>query len=410
MYISEEYKDYIKENTSLLERLRRYCDFSDRQKGLIKTICPLPDHDETEGSLVYYYNDDTATCYGCNTYLGDAIDLIREMEGLNFNEAVIELAKQEGLKMPSGDMEKQYRKENKIKQKIKKVTNIFHDELFKKPDILNYLTERRGLTQKMIKTFKLGFCKYNKKEKFSKLSNRIIIPIRNKRGQPVGFGGRILPKNEGKYPAYINSSSEDFSFFRKKELVFNFDKALKHIKKNNFVIWVEGFFDVITLYQYGVKNVVASMGTSITEEQIKKVRRYTNNVLLFLDPDEAGDRTVKKTINVFEKYHYNIEIVDNKTDRDPAELAVYKKEKIQDFINKNSKPFEDYFTSRILENYNTTISRAKRKTIQQLAEVFKERIDNVEVDIALSSAANTLKISSQALKKKIRKELEYESN
>jgi len=302
---------------------------------------------------------------------GNIFDFLMKTKLLGFGEAVKELAAEAGMpkyKFSAMDTEKEKRF-NIYKNIFKEYSDFFHQQLFKSENsqALSYL-EKRGLNQNIIKEFNLGYVPwqnnfyekllikfseeeitltglYYKNEKTNKFidrfNSRIIFPINNLTSETIAFGGRII--RESQLAKYINSPETEF--YKKGRTVFNLDKAKALRSETNEVIIVEGYMDVVSLYEKGIKNVISNSGTALTETQIELVWKFFSNPIICLDGDQSGQRAALRIaeklliqINENNKIHFSI---------------LPKGEDPDDFIKKNGKEkFIEFLKSKkIIQSY-----------------------------------------------------------
>jgi len=246
---------------------------------------------------------------------GNIFDFLMKAQSLKFGEAVRQLASEAGMqpyRFTSFDLEKEKRYQT-YKNILKDYTDHHHKLIFgQDSSALNYL-EKRGITKEAISEFQIGFVpnnsdyhaelskKFNEKEiletglfykneKYNRFVNRfysrIIFPIKNIVGDVIAFGGRII--NNNKTAKYINSPETEF--YKKGRHVFNLDKAKSNTNKDQEVIVVEGYMDVISIYSSGIKNIVSNSGTALTENQINLIWKFFSNPIICLDGDSSGQK------------------------------------------------------------------------------------------------------------------------
>ncbi len=276
-----------------------------------KACCPF--HNEKTPSFTI--NDDKGFyhCFGCSAH-GDAIRWMTDQRGLPFMDAVKELAQAAGMEVPAADPRAAERAErvNSLYDVMAAAADWFAEQLqsVAGADARIYL-ERRGVTAATIKTFGLGFAPDSRgklksalahfgdealveagllisvddKDPYDRFRGRLMIPIRDARGRVIAFGGRILGAGE---PKYLNSP--DTPLFDKGRSLYNLDLAGPASRKTDRIIVVEGYMDVIALVQAGIEDVVAPLGTAITEHQLERLWRLTNVPILCLDGDSAGQK------------------------------------------------------------------------------------------------------------------------
>jgi DNA primase len=406
IHFSEEYKQQVKGNNPLLEVASEYVNFKEAG-SVLEAVCPM--HDDNDPSFKYHKDSGQITCYGgCDITIGDSIQFLMEVELMGFQEAMMELINRSGMELPDEDTNEKLNERKKMRKKLEVKSRKFWTLLVKRDkgrDAIKYLKER-GITKKNINKWRLGYSDFSEKnnDQFKKFCNRIIFTVLNEQGKTVGFSGRQLPANEdSKYPKYINSSNNDNPLFIKKRIVYGLNFARPYIRKRNHVIWVEGFTDVILLHKLGLKNVVASMGTAITEQQIKKVKKYTNRVILFLDGDDSGQKAMKKSIELFKKHGIDIKLVKGKGGLDPADMA---KEltapAVKKYIYNNAKLPEQYIVDDLLTTYEIKIADAKKELINNLKKYFSGYLDDLDTEIALDSICDKLNITIETLKNELK--------
>ncbi len=352
---------------------------------------------------------------------GNVFDFVMKTQSIKFGEAVRQLASQAGMqpyKFSKFDAEKEKRYET-YKNILKDFTEYHHKIIFSEDsNALNYL-EKRGIGKSTISEFKLGYVPYNsefykviskkfsekeimetglffKDEKRNRFANRfnsrIIFPIKNIVGDVIAFGGRII--KDGKYAKYINSPETEF--YKKGRHVFNLEKAKSFIKKNEEVIIVEGYMDVISIYSSGITNVVSNSGTALTENQINLIWKFFSDPIVCLDGDNSGQRAalrIAESLLPFIKENNKINFVSLKNGIDPDDYIKEKgkevfesflktKLSIQDFIWKiysNDLDRNDPFAATKFEKKFKNLCRTiKDETLRKhILEFYLEKIRNL---------------------------------
>lgn len=403
MHFSDDYIEQIKLANPLIELLQEHTELK-KNGNRYRCRCPFPDHEDKKSPSMTVFEDGTAFCFGCKTNLKDSIDFVIRMNNVSFQEAVVELARRAGIPLPEEDEE--FSRINALRKDMMNKARRFWINLMKDEkyvDIRNYLINERGLTEELIAEFKIGFCNGEllEDEEYRKFTNRIIFPIFNHYGEICGFSGRVLPSNEDKYAKYVNSSENNNPLFKKRELIYGLDIAKQYIRQEGFAIWVEGYMDVIIFHKYGIKNVVAGMGTAISEEQVRLIKKFTDEIILYLDSDESGIRAMLNSLDLFDKHNLLLKIVEGKRGYDPAEMANELKEGCKPWLIQNAKTIEQYFTDKFLNEYNIGLNNLKRGLLIKVGDVFKNRLNRIETEIALSSICDVLNVSVETLKREI---------
>ncbi|OPY79027.1 MAG: DNA primase [Syntrophorhabdus sp. PtaU1.Bin153] len=294
--------------------------------------CPF--HKEKTPSFTVNLEKQIYYCFGCHEG-GNAISFLMKYENLTFQEALENLGSQYGVEVArrSGT------KRTGTLDALSKLADYYHQALKRSRAAQEYLA-RRGIDAHIIKEFMMGFSdrtRYDMKGFFKDsglpqdillstgvirikdggvydiFRGRIVIPIFDVNGHVIGFGGRTVDKNG--LPKYINSPESPV--FAKRSALFGIDKTRKHIAEKNQVFIVEGYFDFISLYQHGLRNVVATLGTAVTEGQLARLRNYTDNITLMLDGDEAGIKSALRLVSLFSDMDINGSMVALPSGHDP---------------------------------------------------------------------------------------------
>lgn len=427
----------LKSSVDIVELVGRYVNLQ-KSGSYYRGLCPF--HNDTDPSFYVSPGKGFFHCFGCGAS-GDIISFYQKIEDLSFTDAVVQLADMFNVNVPIDAFEETaYHKSTKI---LENLARYWHNELFKKnktsQNVISYLKSRK-ITEKTIRSFELGlstgdrtlerFIQSNKRIKrddlvsagvayFSKgnlinrFSDRLTIPIRNKSGRVVGFGARVISDDDG--PKYINSPES--SIFKKSKLLFNLNRAKKSIDSLNYVIVVEGFFDVISLYEAGIENVVGTLGTSLTGIQLKLLRDITENILFFFDSDEAGQKATFRAVEMAEQLGLSTAVVQTPKFKDPGELLVKKEPKeIRDILNQAvpGPTFKIHYFSRKLDLKN---DQGKKKLLQisePYLRKYQEQGDNPGLQTAVKAISELTgyeeeSISVSSRRKPFRKKVKPES-
>ena len=290
-------------------------------------LCPF--HPEKTPSFVVSPEKQIFKCFGCGIG-GNAITFVEKYENLSFTEAVKRVAELAGIEIPL-----EFAEDNKIaviEEAGLKAAKFFHSQI---SQIWDYLKER-GISKEEAKRFLIGYAPkgYSTKLKIREntakelglisekgrefFAERLIIPIFSHTGKVIAFAGRIL-KKDSSLPKYVNSPES--SIFKKNSTLYGFYQSRETILKEKKAIIVEGYFDVISLHQIGVKNAVAPMGTSLTENHVKIIRRYTENPILMFDGDSAGRKATIRSAGLFFQKGVEPFVVQLPEGEDPDSLA-----------------------------------------------------------------------------------------
>lgn len=213
--------------------------------------------------------------------------------------------------------------------------------------LTDYFTRKKVDMEKAVE---YGLLTKNEKGYRDFFYGRIMIPLKNQRGDTVGFTGRVLPHNT--HPAkYINT--KETAFFCKSEILYNFDKAIPTIKNQNFALLMEGYFDASTAYREGLKNTVAVMGTAITKKQMELLKRYTTRLIICLDGDSAGIENTIRNCRALLKYGFEIRIGLLPDELDPHEfIHLFGIKKFIENIVKGAMPFHQFLKHTMIKGKN----------------------------------------------------------
>lgn len=359
---------------------------------------------------------------------GNAISFIMEHEHFNYPEAIKYLAKKYNIEIEETQQTDE-QKEQASERESMYLVNAFAQEFFinqmRKTDEgksvgLSYFVER-GFTDESIKLFKLGYSpeawqaltdkaiskgyklEYLEKtgltvvkedKKFDRFRGRVIFPIQSLTGRVLGFGGRILSQDK-KIAKYLNSPESEI--YHKSKVLYGMYQAKSHIAKANNCYLVEGYTDVIQLYQAGIKNVVSSSGTALTEQQIRLIQRLTPNITVLFDGDAAGQRASLRGIDMILEQGMQVKVCSFPEGEDPDSFAkAHDQEEIEAFLNKNAKDFIQYKANLLnesAENDPSLKAEVTRDIIQSIAKI----PDLIQQEIYVKTCADIMNISEEVL-------------
>ncbi len=394
--ISEEVIKEVLQKTDIVDIISEKVSLSKKGKSYFG-LCPF--HNEKTPSFSVEPERKIYTCFSCGEK-GNAITFKQKTENLTFVEAVEDLAIKANIDLDFGT----YKRENPHKKYFE--INRDAENLYKlylsstKQGIIakQYLVDR-GIKDDVINAFNiglsptefdvlyktltekgilvsdlhdLGLVKQSKTKSFYDLfRERIIFPILDERGNTVGFSGRSYLQTDKDSPKYINSPQT--VVFTKSRVVYNLSNAINEIKKNNRVVLFEGYMDVIAAYRANIKESVASMGTSLTTEQVKIMKKYTSNVTICYDGDSAGIEATTRAIKLFERENMQVKIVLLPDNLDPDDyLSKYSAEKLNSFINEK---WMDKIEFSYIQN-NMGIDHAKMIDIERFKKTIFDLIKN----------------------------------
>ena len=399
MYIPESFIERLLNSINIVEVIQKRRQI-ERRGGAYMAKCPFhKGGEEKNASMKIYEETGTFHCFTCKES-GNAISFLRKHDNLDFIEAVELLASYVGMEIP--------KQEQKIETtKSKNINNlaaeIYYSQLKENTGkrAISYLKER-GISGETAKFFNLGYSNVKDPNLFSKLSkefsvneltesglfgknengdsydrfrDRLMFPIRNIKGDCIAFGGRLLSDKENQ-AKYLNSP--ETKLYKKKYELYGLYEVRQNNKRPESIFVVEGYMDVISLHQHGIKNAVASSGTAFTQEQLRKILNYTNTIYIVFDGDEAGLkaswRTVENAMPILrEDTRVNFIFLEDGEDPDSyvknnGKEAFFK-------LAKNSKSLSDYFFETI-KSYDDLSSIEGRTSVSKFALPFIKSISN----------------------------------
>lgn len=404
-------------------------------------LCPF--HNEKTPSFHVSADKQLFHCFGCGAS-GNLVQYVMRTENLDFVDAIKILADNAGINVPEDDytVDNELYNKKKALYEMNKIAARFFFDQFKTPDgvrALEYL-KNRGLTAKTVTTYGIGYAPasydallnhlrdkgYSDEQItvgslavsrdgkiYDKFRDRIMFPIIDTRGNIIGFGGRIMKeivKDGYKAPKYLNSS--ETPVFDKGKNLFSLNFA-KNCEKGQIIL-VEGYMDVISVYQEGIKNVVATLGTALTENQAKLLGRYANEVLICYDSDEAGKKATERAIDILTDAGLKGRVIRLKGSKDPDEYI--KKNGVSAFSNAVTKAqsFMEYKISGLKTEYDISDVEGKISFANVAAEYLTKIKDAVELDAYIRKISEETDISREAIyaeyKKKTKKTIgKYEN-
>ena len=384
-------------------------------------LCPF--HGEKTASFSVAPDKGIYYCFGCHKG-GGVINFQMEVEGLSYPDAVRALAKRVGMTVPEDEQyQSRYQQQERLWALHKEAARFFHSQLYAPvgAKALEYALGR-GMSQGILTTFGVGYAPdswdsfvkalrakgYTEQELkdsglvtvsqkngnlFDRFRDRLMFPIIDVRGNVIGFGGRIIRK-DADAAKYLNSP--ETMIFNKRKNLFGLNLAKK--TKQSYLILVEGNIDVVALHQYGFDNAIASLGTSLTEEQAALLTRYTEQVVLIYDGDQAGQNATKRAIPILEKAGLQVKVLQIPDAKDPDEfLKKFGADRFKLLLEGSSNRVE-YQLNAIFKKYDLTQDEQKVKFLQESADLICTLGSAVQREVYSARVAETAKINVDAMK------------
>mgnify|MGYP001371601479 CR=1 FL=1 len=428
----------IKQKTDIVDFISHYINLEKAGKNY-KALCPF--HEEKTPSFMVSPDLQIYKCFGCGKS-GDIYNFLMEMEGLEFGEALQNLAEKTGVKLERSPAPKDKGRKEKLYEINHLAREYFHF-LLTKHDVgkqaLEYVLEKRELPMEAVEEFKLGYApdsweslgkfllsknytlseiietglvvpKDTGRKFYDRFRGRVVFPLHDERGRVVGFSGRLIKDEEG--PKYMNSPESPV--FNKRRHLYGLFKSKEYIRKSRKAVVVEGHVDFLTPYSRGTKNIVASEGTALTPGQIKLLSRYADEISLCFDTDLAGSKATKRGIEAAEKTGLDVNVIVLPAKyKDPDDAARDNVDAWEEAVS-SKIPIYDYYLQIALEKYDEYSPEGKKKIAAEVLPEFKRIPDDIQRAAYLQKLSSALDMEMAVIKsalKKIRVEesSEYEN-
>ncbi|MBX3036146.1 MAG: DNA primase [Anaerolineales bacterium] len=405
-------------------------------------FCPFHDNKKTP-AFVVWPETGTWRCFGQCNEGGDIFKFVMKRESIDFKEAMQKLALRAGVEIKEYTRETPEQKEayENLRKLLEDSIIYYRSHLFNNKNIFNYLKDKRGLTESTIETFGLGYAPagydnflkhfsakgYSEQDLinsgmlseredgkvFDRFRNRIMIPIRDEQGRMTGFGARIVDPDD--IPKFLNSP--ETPLFSKGRLLYGLDRARKPIRVADQAVIVEGYLDVIALHQAGYENVVSPMGTALTEDQLRLLKKYTRKIVLALDPDVAGQKAVLRGLDAARsamdkegelafdargllrnesRLQADLRVASIPDDLDPDEIVARDKDEWKTLIE-NAKPIVTHVMDSLAAGQNLNDPKVKNQIAAQILPLIDDIGNPLERDTYRQALARMLKVNESAL-------------
>ncbi len=412
-------------------------------------FCPFHENKHTP-AFVVWPETGTWRCFGACNEGGDIFKFVMKREGLDFKEALHKLADRAGVQVESYQRETPEAKEayDNLRKLLEDAIVFYRSHLFANKDVLTYLREKRGLTDATIETFGLGYAPrgydtalkhftqrgYSEQDLidsglltvresdqttnsqstvYDRFHHRIMIPIRDEQGRMAGFGARIVDPND--IPKFLNSP--ETPIFSKGRLLYGLDRARKPIRAADQAVIVEGYLDVIALHQAGYENVISPMGTALTEDQLRLLKRSTRRIVLALDPDTAGQKAVLRGLDAARtamdregefgfdargllkneaRLQADLRVASMPDGLDPDEIVARDKTEWARLIE-NAKPVVTHVMDTLAAGQNLNDAKTKSQIAAQVLPLIEDLPNALERDTYRQALARMLRVDESAL-------------
>ena len=418
MALSDDFLQELRNRADIESTISSYVNLK-RAGRISKGLCPF--HGEKTASFTVYPDTQSYYCFGCGNG-GDVITFIKNIENLDYIDAVRFLADHVGLDMPDENNYDSTMNKRRLRmlEANREAARFFHNCLKTQDGTVGYrYFKDRGLTDDTIRKFGLGFAPdsfnaltnylmnmgYTKDELvfanlarrsqknpnniYDNFRNRVIFPIIDVKGNVIAFGGRVMDDSK---PKYLNTS--DTLVYKKSMGVFALNLAKKSGKDS--LILCEGYMDVIALHQAGFTNAVAGLGTALTSEQAHLLSRYASEILISYDADEAGQKAAARALTIFKNTTAKIKILRLSGGKDPDEIIKnYGVEKMKAIITGAANEVE-FALLREHSKYDLASDDGKRQYLQAAIKVLSN-VGAIELEIYASRIANELSVAKEVI-------------
>lgn len=424
-HISPEKIEEVKRRADIFEIVSEYVTLKKGGRNFLG-LCPF--HKEKTPSFTVNRDKQIFYCFGCGEG-GNVITFLMKMNGLSFPEAVRHLAQKTGVIIPERILTHEDKERSSVRIEVSRINQLaaaYYAENLQSPAgkrARGYLSNR-GIGNDIIKEFHLGFAldgwrhlrDYFEKRKiplnlvenagliipktdgecffYDRFRGRLIFPIEDVAGSVIAFGGRIIGDGE---PKYLNTSESPV--YVKGRNLYGLNRTKEEIRKKGYAIFVEGYFDLISLWNGGIRNVVATLGTALTREHVDLIRRYTGQVVVVFDPDIAGKKAMARSIELFLSGNLHAKTVVLPDGHDPdTYIRTYGSDAFIKHIN-NAQSMVDYYIENVIGNVATL---EKKKDALRESVALITHIDNAsERDLFIQRVSEKLGLNQELLTKEV---------
>jgi len=422
-----DHKEEVRRRADIVSLIGEYVTLRKAGRNFLG-LCPF--HQEKTPSFTVSPDKQMFYCYGCSEG-GDVFSFLMKLNHLTFPEALRQLAGKVGVVIPEKTLSREEKERYTLAEKIRRVNElsaVFYAGALQSPagaEAREYL-RKRGIGEEAVRTFRLGFApdgwralldhlgrkgvpaelaeqagllvprSGEAKGHYDRFRGRLMIPIEDIDGHVIAFGGRVIGAGQ---PKYMNSPESPV--YIKGDNLYALARTREAIREKGFAILVEGYFDLIALWNAGIPNVVATLGTALTRAQVDLLRRYTPRVAAVFDPDEAGRKALARSLELFLAGDIHARAVILPDGQDPDLFVRTRgREKMEELLA-GASPMAEYYIERILGGRGT-LEEDRDKLREAVA--FIARIgDAVERNLFVKKVAQALNVDEDVLKKEVQR-------
>jgi DNA primase len=431
--LPNDFREQVRAQTDIVGLIAEAMALQPRNGGReYAGLCPF--HDDHDPSLRVYPDRQTYKCWVCNEG-GDVFSWIQKREAVGFREALEILARRANIEIPKLGGRNDGPSDNKaaLFEVLLWAEGIFHQEFVSGPSgskARDYIRSR-GFTAETVKKFRVGYhpndWEWLQRQARGKFSNdqleavrligkrdgdrgyydnfvdRVTFPIRNERGQVVGFGGRVLPGADDSHGKYWNSPESPVFF--KSRLVYGLDFAREGLKQTGTAVVTEGYTDCIMCHQHGLSNVVGTLGTALTDQHVTTLKRFVKKVVLVYDGDNAGQRAAERAVERFVAQDVDLRIMTLPENKDPDEfLAAYGADEWRKLAETAPEAWEYKFQT-LRKRYTLDTVSSRQQVLDEMLRVFATAprfASHVREAIMLQNMAQRLRVTEEYVRERFR--------
>lgn len=410
IHLSEQLIAEIKGANDILEVAGEHFTLN-KMGNIYQAHCPGEAHEKGDktASLTFFPDTQSFYCFGCGagsrggkTEGSDVIAFIMWMEKCSWPQAAMKLANRRNIRIPTKEMSKEEREKQKKLEETNERNKMYWRSLQENKPMIQYLLDR-GFTEDDITKWRLGWVPYTDP---TRAAGRLVFAVMNDWGQTVGFSYRNMeeyfprPQMPDTGPKYFNSPTS--SLFNKGTILYGLHSIKKLIREKDYIIITEGFADCILAQRYGLP-AVSIMGTSLTDEHIKMIGRYTKNVYIWLDGDPSGLGAALRHLDPLRSEGYLVKVV-HTPGQDPDDVVQEHRDHIEEHIMNIARLAGDFEIQLYMGRYKSDLTELKLKTIRGLVPIFKRIGSRVEYEIYAAQVADDLGITTETLLAEVERE------
>lgn len=422
-----DYKDEVRRRADIVSLIGEYVTLKKAGRNYLG-LCPF--HQEKTPSFSVSPEKQIFHCYGCSEG-GDVFSFLMKLNQLTFPEALRQLARKTGVVIPERSQSREAKEHYTLKEQIRKVNELAADHFARNlqspagEGARSYLRQR-GIDAGAIRTFRLGYAPERwtglldhlrkhgisgelaeqaglvvKRERgeagyYDRFRGRLMIPIEDVDGRVIAFGGRLMGAGQ---PKYLNSPESPV--YTKGNNLFGLSRTREAIREKGYAILVEGYFDLIALWNAGITPVVATLGTALTRAQVEMLRRYATRVAAVFDPDEAGKKALARSLELFLAGNVHARAVILPEGYDPDDYVRTQGREMMETLIGRALPMVDYYIEEILGGRGTL--EEDRDKLREAVAFIGRMGDAVERNLFIKKVAETLRVDQDVLKQEVQR-------